>query len=450
MGKILIAPCIVVCLGFVFATHALASGFADTYGISARAIGLGGAFTAVADDYSAAFYNPAGLAQIRENRAYMEYIYASPRIEVKKPDGGDLVTRFSDGTVRTNPTESSAGHGMDLGIPILGLCINVNEALDFKTHCEFGLAFAMPEKNNVMYRIMAYPPDQPHFFRYGDDIDRTYIVAGLGVELLRDLVYVGAGLQGMQYGSGSIYVDGVTIGTSPQDQNVVGQVKQSAQTEYNLLAGVIFTPMDKRLKIGFSYRDEQELEIDPLPTLVTLGNGTIALCMVMGMNAFFSPREYSLGAAYDFGGILVSGEANLQKWGDYRFSPQDRLYFSGTPGFDDTVNYRLGIDLELNKDIDFMLGYCYQPSPVPDQSGRLTNYIDTDKSMFSLGGRYALHIPPFFKQPLRLTGTLQYQKLKRLTVDKTGVTNGVTWVNQESYEVSGDAYAGAISIGMAW
>ncbi len=35
------------------------------YGIGARAMSMGGAFTAVADDYTAAYWNPAGLAQIR-------------------------------------------------------------------------------------------------------------------------------------------------------------------------------------------------------------------------------------------------------------------------------------------------------------------------------------------------------------------------------------------------
>jgi hypothetical protein len=34
-------------------------------GIGTRALGMGGAYLGVADDYSATFWNPAGLAQIR-------------------------------------------------------------------------------------------------------------------------------------------------------------------------------------------------------------------------------------------------------------------------------------------------------------------------------------------------------------------------------------------------
>src|ERR1700677_492588 len=39
-------------------------GLPNTYGIGPRAIGMGGAFTAIADDASAAYWNPAGLSQI--------------------------------------------------------------------------------------------------------------------------------------------------------------------------------------------------------------------------------------------------------------------------------------------------------------------------------------------------------------------------------------------------
>src|SRR5512141_2601024 len=35
------------------------------YGVGARALGMGNAYTGVASDYSALFWNPAGLAQLR-------------------------------------------------------------------------------------------------------------------------------------------------------------------------------------------------------------------------------------------------------------------------------------------------------------------------------------------------------------------------------------------------
>ena len=40
-------------------------------GIGARAMSMGGAFTAVADDASAVFWNPAGLAQLTDNQLFL-------------------------------------------------------------------------------------------------------------------------------------------------------------------------------------------------------------------------------------------------------------------------------------------------------------------------------------------------------------------------------------------
>ena len=38
----------------------------NTFGLGARTMGMGGAFLAVADDFTTLYWNPAGLAQIRK------------------------------------------------------------------------------------------------------------------------------------------------------------------------------------------------------------------------------------------------------------------------------------------------------------------------------------------------------------------------------------------------
>ncbi len=48
-------------------SSALAAGFANT-GVGLKARAMGGAFRAVADDWSAAMYNPAGYAFLKDNQ----------------------------------------------------------------------------------------------------------------------------------------------------------------------------------------------------------------------------------------------------------------------------------------------------------------------------------------------------------------------------------------------
>jgi long-chain fatty acid transport protein len=59
---------VAVVLPFILlGSHALASGFENT-GLGTTARGMGGAFRAIADDWSAAYYNPAGLAFVVDNQ----------------------------------------------------------------------------------------------------------------------------------------------------------------------------------------------------------------------------------------------------------------------------------------------------------------------------------------------------------------------------------------------
>lgn len=454
-------PLIIISTLMVLHSPIYASGFPDTYAFGSRALSLGGAFTAVADDYSAAFYNPAGLAQLSGNQITIDYLYTSPKIDVKTLDGQDLVIRLPDGQTKNDPTQHSGGKGFNLAIPILGIALDVNKMANLPFHVQVGVGASLPEKFSSVYRVNSNPPDQPQLFRYGDDIDRLHAAISVGIEVIKDLLYVGGGCQAMLYGEARIHVDGMNVTTDPEKSQTVSEVSIPAILKFDPVAGLLFTPMNKKLKIGVSFREKQELEITPVSATLTIdGLPDATLAMIMGIKSFFNPREYSLGCSYDFGGFMLSGEVNLQEWSDYRYSrshtAQDstgKPYFEGDPDFSNTVNYRLGIEYRLNKKTSLMLGYCHQPTPIPNQSGRITNYIDMDKDMVSLGGQYSLSLPSLLSKPLTLNGVIQYQKLKEYTVNKDGISGdngGVTWIDQESYKVSGDAYAFGISMGLSW
>ncbi len=69
MRKFVILNLMVVILMLCFVTSALAEGEAGAFlriGAGARALGMGGTFVAIADDSTAAYWNPAGLAQLEK------------------------------------------------------------------------------------------------------------------------------------------------------------------------------------------------------------------------------------------------------------------------------------------------------------------------------------------------------------------------------------------------
>ncbi len=69
---------------------------------------MGGAYTAVADDFSAAYYNPAGLPQIRQVDAGVSMTFLSADLEhvrnivMGEDDRRDLVFGDADTGIRNN------------------------------------------------------------------------------------------------------------------------------------------------------------------------------------------------------------------------------------------------------------------------------------------------------------------------------------------------------------
>ncbi|MCD6569987.1 MAG: hypothetical protein J7L53_04725, partial [Deltaproteobacteria bacterium] len=398
--------------------------------------------------------------QITGHHLSIEYLYTSPDIDVKRLSGGDLYTTDIMGRIRTDPTEGTAGHGLDLQIPIVGIILDINDIVKLPMNVQLGIAASLPEQMDISYRIHDFPPDQPHFIRYGDDIDRITMAASLGIEVIKDLVYVGGGVHSMLYGPGKYYVDDLSL----TEENVVAQAEFGALLEYDPMAGILITPFDKKLKIGLSWKDEQELKLGPMPILSSVfigGSWELDVPMILDLNAFFTPEEYSAGIAYYFERFMVSIEADKQLWSEYSYSTTDRYHYypgapglsgyeAGTPDFDDTINYRLGIEYRLNPSAEVMFGYCHQPTPVPDQSGRVSNYLDMDKDIFSLGASYTFKDPTgIVKEPVKIAGVFQYQMCDDITVNKNGVS-GPSWDRQESYKIEGDVYAGGVSVSLSW
>lgn len=99
-----LAACVLVLL--IASPIVLASGFENT-GLGTKAIGMGGAFRAVADDWTAAYYNPAGYAFIMDNQlgANVGFLHYRHEIVPNYLLGGEFETGIINDRVLYNKHE---------------------------------------------------------------------------------------------------------------------------------------------------------------------------------------------------------------------------------------------------------------------------------------------------------------------------------------------------------
>ncbi|MCK4373217.1 MAG: hypothetical protein KAW61_08715, partial [candidate division Zixibacteria bacterium] len=120
-----------------------ASGF-EALGVGSKATAMGGAFRAVADDWSAAYYNPAGYADLLDNQLGANLALFQYRNEIT-PDyrwGGEFETGMINDRLGYNFDEilNNPSAGLALRFPIFGESV-------------FGFSIYQPFDYNVKWNL---------------------------------------------------------------------------------------------------------------------------------------------------------------------------------------------------------------------------------------------------------------------------------------------------------
>lgn len=339
----------------------------EEFGFGARAQGMGGAFTALASDYTATYYNPGGLILSRHLNLGFGFSFADYLLEVDTRAGGQ--------------TEGDAERIPDLSAFTLGISKTI--PLDIPDRLAFGLGVFLPTRGIINLKARA-PDRQPEWFRYGERHDRIHLLPAAAVKITRWLSF-GAGA--------SVFVDavgGTTISagiTSP----VQPDFKLKLKPDLGVVLGVMVAPADW-ISFGLTYRQEHSFKLD-FPALANVQG--IQLPLRLETITFYQPHQLQFGVAINVTDHMVV--AFDLAWFHWSAFDDPFLVVSSTVAavppqpevdFQDSFSPRLGFELNATEWMALRWGYWYRSGIIDDQTDQ-TNLIDSGKHVFTLGAGFS-------------------------------------------------------------
>ncbi len=410
-----------ILLVLLLAGQAWAGSF-DIFGTGARAIALGGAYTALGNDAAGVYYNIGAITQVHRLQAEIMYSYAQPEL---------LINGVSQ--------DIDQHRGSNAGAIIATKIFDHQVAL--------GLNLFIPDDHAM--RFLVLPIEQPHNpFTHNANHVFT-VMGGVGVEVF-DWLSVGGGVNVLatEYGS----VEFTIKEKEPSEGSEVSKLKPN----YAALAGVWTKPLPW-LQAGFMFRDKVEMTLS-LPNILTVPPIEVfdgsevdlirktQMDIIAETNCHFSPRAYELGVAFlPTEQWVISMNLTYAEWSEMSSdAPYGVVYVSGgladvfptqpapppdDPGFDDTWTPSVGVEyLPIKNDAweaAVRGGYRFRPTPVPEQK-YINNYLDADTHVMSAGlGGKAFRLWKHLPDKLAVDGFFQYHYSQPRTYHKEFATSTI-------------------------
>lgn len=336
------------------------------FGIGGRALGMGGAYLGVSDDYSAAYWNPAALSQIRRIEGFATLSHTQ---------------RKDDVTFGT------------LGAP---------DKASFTRFNSFGIAYPIPTYRGSLVFSLGYhrvrPYDSNFSFSWfndtpGDSLNQRWSeleegslnnwTLGMGTEVAPNLS-VGVALNAWSGKNDYQFsfvekdvLDLYYLNEFRHDDNVL-----SDYSGWNLKLAAMYHP-SSLLRLGVTLGTPTTLKVEDSwqvseETTEELANGDLNRLPPYTDEGRFkykirSPFSLAAGGAVNFANLLVAGSAELNDWSQIRYTTEPPIEgLSKSEANDELVrNYRETVRLRLGAeftipiiDLQVRAGAFRDPSPL--------------------------------------------------------------------------------------
>jgi len=383
-GKILVT----LLLSFVFlSTLAMGNGL-NLNSLGTRALAMGGAFVGLADDFSAIYWNPAGITHFKTR--YFGFF------------GTDIIP---SGTYKFAPK-----------IPQIGTLTLVNAKTATKHFLSGMAAYYHPISPNLVAGIGIYVPsglgsnwDGADFANISEnatyDWNSLISVVTFAPALaykINDMISVGLALN-INYGNFDIKMHaGSTPIPTPPYKLDLGQYEESLSGwGYGATLGVLVKP-NEMFSLGATFRTRSTLKFS--------GEARISRMSLLGFPASSDIKRDVTRGMWIVGGIAYKPMDNLILTGDIQWSEWTTIGVMETDFIDpywkvimaasgddkrpmyweNKAQIRFGAEYQVTKFVALRGGYYWDPSPAPDKTMNvlLPNY---DFHVLTVGFGYALN-----------------------------------------------------------
>ncbi|EYF07968.1 OmpP1/FadL family transporter [Chondromyces apiculatus] len=369
------------------------------YGIGSRGAAMASAVAADATDFSAGYYNPAGLVGATGLSLSLGYAYTS-----------------NDLRMNGAPSGTRDVHGLAGGLVAPGAVAGIPFA--------FGLSTFIPDEG--LSRIKALRQETPRWELYDDRLSILFLAANLAVRPFPWLE-VGGGLAFLASTRGGFQVTGRASVLSPYESKLEHEVDADLTT-------IRYPQLGLRVKagdlgfVGLTYRGEAQLPLSidaNLDGVIDFAGVEVPLAYALESRTIdgFLPQQVVLGLSFQrIERLKINVDLTWVNWSAYE-SPVARtrahLAVETPPGLDidlpedprptvaiplefrDRFVPRVGVEYvwpvagpmrqisgeatpRRALEVPLRAGYVYERSPIPPQTGA-TNYVDVDRHTMSLG-----------------------------------------------------------------
>jgi long-chain fatty acid transport protein len=361
-------------------SRAHAAAFA-LYEEGALGMGFAGAFTAQASDASAIFHNPAGIAFLKGTQISL---------------GGTLITPSTDFTGADPYPGAGRLETMNVGstpIPAVYVSHQISDrfVVGVGWNTPFGLKSAWTSPETFSGRFLSKQAELKGF-----SVNPTVAYK------LADRLSVGVGLDirltSVTLERNVAVVNPFTL-TIADASDVT--LQSDTATNFGWDVGVLAKATED-LSFGISYRSKVKQDFSgnatftPIPTGNAQLDGLVALQLPAGAQpattSITFPSIVSLGAAYTWKDWTVEGDVVFYGWSSFASLPitvtgRPDLSSSVVEDYQDTHQFRIGVQRQIDETWAVRGGYYYDESPAPSQS--VSPLLpDATRQGFCLGGSW--------------------------------------------------------------